>query len=162
MVYGLFRALPGDRACLPPSLSGMTSANLTPASGRQDHTSLPSASVPFVIGTSGVHRIPPHVRDDRATPLRRGGTAEINGVIWVGRKPKYFCGRGWTGRIALIRFEKFGCTRRCRSPDERSDIRENERLYPRVSVVSQFEFQLCVGGNGSYQASGSPDTRREC
>jgi hypothetical protein len=50
---GLCRALPGDRALLPPSsaeqgfvtarLGQQTSANLTPASGRQDHTILPSA-----------------------------------------------------------------------------------------------------------------------
>jgi hypothetical protein len=51
MVYGLFRALPGDRAFLPPS-PALLSANLTPASGRQDHTSSPSASAPFVIGAS--------------------------------------------------------------------------------------------------------------
>jgi hypothetical protein len=43
---GLFRALPGDRALLPPSLTD-NSANLTPASGCQDHTTSPSASVPF-------------------------------------------------------------------------------------------------------------------
>src|SRR5207248_5542665 len=44
MVYGLFRALLGDRAFLPPSLRGNRSPpNLTPASGRQDHTALPSA-----------------------------------------------------------------------------------------------------------------------
>ena len=47
---GLYRALPGDRAFCHrrPRIS----ANLTPASGRQDHTSSPSASVPFVIGAS--------------------------------------------------------------------------------------------------------------
>ncbi len=45
------RALPGDRALLPPSLAEC-SANLTPASGCQDHTPSPSASVPFVNGTS--------------------------------------------------------------------------------------------------------------
>src|SRR5437868_9662611 len=43
MVYGLFRALPGDRAFLPPSLANCFT-NLTPASGRQDHTALPSAA----------------------------------------------------------------------------------------------------------------------
>jgi hypothetical protein len=43
MVYSLFRALPGDRALLPPS-SADNSANLTPASGCQDHTTSPSAS----------------------------------------------------------------------------------------------------------------------
>ena len=44
---GLLRALPGDRAFLPPS-STDNSANLTPASGRQDHTTSPSASASFV------------------------------------------------------------------------------------------------------------------
>jgi hypothetical protein len=42
MVYGLFRALPGDRALLPPSLTSVP-ANLTPASGCQDYTTSPSA-----------------------------------------------------------------------------------------------------------------------
>src|SRR5258708_37887997 len=51
--YGLYRALPGDRAFLPPSpLRSLLLKNLTPASGRQDHTTLPSASPPFVIGAS--------------------------------------------------------------------------------------------------------------
>jgi hypothetical protein len=40
---GFLRALPGDRACLPPSLSRLHES-LTPASGRQDHTASPSAS----------------------------------------------------------------------------------------------------------------------
>ena len=40
---GFFRALPGDRALLPPS-SADHSTNLTPASGRQDHTTSPSAT----------------------------------------------------------------------------------------------------------------------
>src|ERR1700716_4274518 len=53
MVYGLFRALPGDRAFLPPSpLRSLLPKNLTPASGRQDHTTSPSAYTPFVIGAS--------------------------------------------------------------------------------------------------------------
>jgi hypothetical protein len=54
MVYGLLRALLGDRAFLPPSPCGLTMhlkpgwadtspQNLTPASGRQDHTTSPSA-----------------------------------------------------------------------------------------------------------------------
>src|SRR5450432_99525 len=67
MVYGLFRALPGDRAFLPPSPAGFT-ANLTPASGRQDHTSSPSASAPFVRERLRVHRIPPRVGDVAQRP----------------------------------------------------------------------------------------------
>ena len=67
MVYGLFRALPGDRALLPPSPARL-SADLTPASGRQDHTALPSASSALVFGTIRVHRIPPRVRDVAQRP----------------------------------------------------------------------------------------------
>ena len=37
-----------SRALLPPSLAGSSPANLTPASGCQDHTFLPSASATFV------------------------------------------------------------------------------------------------------------------
>jgi hypothetical protein len=56
--YGLCRDLPGDRALLPPSPADMflsrpgwadsNSADLTPASGRQDHTILPSAKASLV------------------------------------------------------------------------------------------------------------------
>src|SRR5258705_13782561 len=73
--YGLFRALPGDQACLTPS-PALLLADLTPASGRQNHTTSPSAAAPFVKCAARVHRIPPRVRDDRETPLwgtGRGG-----------------------------------------------------------------------------------------
>ena len=54
--YGLLRTLPGDRALLPPSSCGLTihlkpgwadasPQDLTPASGRQDHTTSPSAPI---------------------------------------------------------------------------------------------------------------------
>src|SRR5829696_7925080 len=43
-LYGLLRALPGERALLPPSLAD-DSASLTPASRRQDHTTSPYAFV---------------------------------------------------------------------------------------------------------------------
>jgi hypothetical protein len=48
---------------------GKIPANLTPASGRQDHTTSPSALVPFVSSTICVHRIPPHVDDVRNAPF---------------------------------------------------------------------------------------------
>src|SRR6266568_6924699 len=70
-----------------PGRADLPSANLTPASGRQDHTILPSAATSLV-GTlfdrsqaetcpatisrarrCRVHRIPPRVRDDHDTPL---------------------------------------------------------------------------------------------
>jgi hypothetical protein len=55
---GFLRALPGDRALLSPSPGGVTPRNLTPASGRQDHTTSPSASGALVRSAISVHRIP--------------------------------------------------------------------------------------------------------
>jgi hypothetical protein len=93
--YGLYRALPGDRAFLPPSHADQ-SAHLTPASGRQDHTFLPSAWVPFVSDTACVHRIPPRVRDDREPPLRWDETARDIPVFRGRREAEYFSDRDWT------------------------------------------------------------------
>src|SRR5271169_3343122 len=42
--------------------------NLTPASGRQDHTALPSALAPLVLRHCRVHRIPPRVDDVAQRP----------------------------------------------------------------------------------------------
>jgi hypothetical protein len=96
--YGLFRALPGDRAFLPPSsLRNLFLKNLTPASGRQDHTASPSARVALVSRNSRVHRIPPRVRDDREPPLSSGETREVKSVICPTAKAKYFCAEVWTG-----------------------------------------------------------------
>jgi hypothetical protein len=70
---------------------------LTPASGCQDHTTSPSAFVPFVNGTISVHRIPSRVRDDREAPLEWNETAIVLKVIWVKREAEYFCKWGSTG-----------------------------------------------------------------
>ena len=63
---GLCRALPGDRALLPPSPADMvlskpgwadaTPQDLTPASGRQDHTILPYAATSLVRSPVTAHR----------------------------------------------------------------------------------------------------------
>jgi hypothetical protein len=45
-------------------------ANLTPASGCQDHTTSPSAISAVRHLRFRVHRIPSRVRDDRDTPLQ--------------------------------------------------------------------------------------------
>ena len=49
--------------------SRITPQNLTPASGRQNHTTSPSASATLVSRSLRVHRIPSRVRDDRDPPL---------------------------------------------------------------------------------------------
>ena len=74
--YGLFRALPGDRACLPPSSVARSATNLAPASGRQDHTISPSArrcSSAQRIARQRIASIAScsNVRDDREPPLWR-------------------------------------------------------------------------------------------
>src|SRR6267154_2376918 len=71
MALRLITRSPWRSAFLPPSLAGLT-AILTPAPGRQDHTTSPYALAPFVIGTTSVHRDPSHVRDDHDTPLLPG------------------------------------------------------------------------------------------
>ena len=70
---GFLRNLPGDRALLSPSPAEISSADLTPASRRQDHTTSPSASAPFVKSASASTASLPYVRDDRETPLCVGG-----------------------------------------------------------------------------------------
>jgi hypothetical protein len=122
--YGLCRALPGDRALLPPSPRGyrfvtarlgqQNSANLTPASGRQDHTILPSAksvSRPRAVDRSRIPEKPPcdpvarktlprpphpvpYVRDDRETPLCVGRDAKSSRSDLGGVKTKIFLQKG--------------------------------------------------------------------
>jgi hypothetical protein len=99
---GFLRALPGDRACLPPSPSGIASANLTPASGRQDHTTSPSANRrPRLWRRLRPPHPAPYVRDDRETPLCLGRDGSDIDLIWVRRKQESFCWRGWTGKSVI-------------------------------------------------------------
>src|SRR5258707_12715559 len=85
--YGLLRALPGDQACLTPS-PALPIADLTPALGRQNHTTSPSASAAFVTRAARVHRIPPRVRDVRNAPQRDGTAGDIL-LIWVCWQAKF-------------------------------------------------------------------------
>ena len=72
--YSFLRALPGDHRFVDPVIRATRwrLANLTPASGRQNHTASPSANNALVCRAARVHRIPPRVRDDRDTPLSVG------------------------------------------------------------------------------------------
>jgi hypothetical protein len=103
---GFLRALPGDRLfchrrprtnVVPkPGRADATSANLTPASGRQDHTTSPYAATSLVRSLLIAHKSfnppcnpiarktlprPPHpmpnVRDDRETPICGPGQREF-------------------------------------------------------------------------------------
>ena len=57
--------------------------------GRQDHTSLPYALMPFAIGTASVHRDPPHDRGDHDTPLWSGRDGCYVALICGSGKQKY-------------------------------------------------------------------------
>jgi hypothetical protein len=76
MVYGLWRALPGDRAVLPPSPAEVAFHKL-------DASVEASGPRVFAVRFSAVryrhirvHRIPPRVRDDREPPLKMGRDGE--------------------------------------------------------------------------------------
>jgi hypothetical protein len=69
-------------------------ADLTPASGRQNHTTSPSAFTAFRQRRIRVHRIPSRASDDREAPLLPGGTGNILRLISVSVKAKYFSQKG--------------------------------------------------------------------
>jgi hypothetical protein len=111
---GLFRALLGDRAFLPPSPARHVSvvANLAPASGRQDHTALPSAKRIVRPRKRFAHSTPrpPQSRSAFVTiAIRPSG--ERNGLmkrlIWGKSEAECFSGKDWTTQIALILLGKF-------------------------------------------------------
>src|SRR6266702_1580602 len=77
--YDLYRALPGDRLVATVTSRALPQ-NLTPASGRQNHTTSPSASRAVRRQHIRGHRIPPRVRDVR-TPLLSGETGELIALI---------------------------------------------------------------------------------
>ena len=57
------------------------SQNLTPAPGRQDHTTSPYASATLVSCAAASTASRPNVRDDRETPLFRAGMARVVALI---------------------------------------------------------------------------------
>jgi hypothetical protein len=118
--------------CCHRHLVELPPQNLTPASRRQDHTTSPSAASALVFSAACVHRIPPRVRDDRDTPLEWGRTGRVLKVIWVRREAKYFCKWGWTAQITLIRFSKFPCARKRRSPREPTGRRQKRQAPHRI------------------------------
>ena len=79
---GFLRALPGDRAFLPPSsLRSLLLKNLISASGYQDHTTSPSAGF---------------ARSSGAIPA---STASRPTTVTIAKRP--FVGTGWIGSIAV-------------------------------------------------------------
>jgi len=88
-LYGLYRALPGNRAFLLPSPAAfVTPARLTPASGCQDHTILPSASASFV-----------RTKNSRASPKR---PSQSRLTCRDDRDAPLFIEAGWRGEYMIF------------------------------------------------------------
>jgi hypothetical protein len=88
---GLFRALPGDRAFLPPSpLRSLLIRNLMPASGHQNHTTSPSAAAPLVMRRCRVHCIPHPTSVTTRTPLVSEAGRRINKAASTKRRSEIF------------------------------------------------------------------------
>ena len=91
----------------------LPSANLTPASGRQDHTTSPSAS-------GALRRCAPSASTaSRLTsvtiakrPFVGTGRGELVEMICPTAKAEYFFDQDWTDKIRLISFRKFRFTRK--------------------------------------------------
>src|ERR1700740_102606 len=81
------------------------SADLTPASGRQDHTTSPSAFAPLVLRRQSVHRIRhPTFVTIRETPLFEGrGTGRACKDDLPDGESEIFFSRGLDGRISVDR-----------------------------------------------------------
>jgi hypothetical protein len=81
---------------------------LTPASGRQDHTTSPSAFALFVysVKASTASRLTSVTIAKR--PSVWDGTAKDIVLIWVKLEQEYFFGSDWTAGIRLIQFDKSG------------------------------------------------------
>ena len=77
MVVRLMSCSPRRTGLVVTVVSGIASTNLTPASGRQDHTILPYASAPFVKGTSASTASHPASVTIAKRPSYRDGTKSI-------------------------------------------------------------------------------------
>jgi hypothetical protein len=90
---------------------GFLLENLTPASGRQDHTTSPSASLSLVLRHYRVHRIPYPTFVTTRTPLSRGQDRTALFLFLPNREAEYFCKGDWTTQISLNRLDKSPFTR---------------------------------------------------
>jgi hypothetical protein len=98
---GFLRALPGDRALLPPSpRNAKHCRELTTASGCQDDTTSPSASRRLVFAPHCVHRIPrpTFVTTAKRPSLRSAGRPRLVALICPTSQGDFFDGdAGQTG-----------------------------------------------------------------
>src|ERR1700676_4043277 len=114
MVLRLISCSPRRSGFFVTVAGGVLTADLTPASRRQDHTTLPSASAPIVHRRIRVHRIPLRVRDVAQRPSvgRDGGgyRSDLGQAASekFGKTEKFYKG-DWTRQIRSIPLDELGC-----------------------------------------------------
>jgi hypothetical protein len=103
MVLTAYIALPGDRAFLPPSPSGIAPQGLISASGYQDHTTSPYAAAlssgPMIIKPDATTSIASRAQRVVTIAIRPSGgpeTARVLKLICPTAKAENFCERDWT------------------------------------------------------------------
>jgi len=139
--HSLYRALPGDRAFLPPSPSGIAPQGLISASGYQDHTTSPYAAAL----SSGLISIEPDAAASIASRAQRvvtiairpsagHETARVLKLICPTAKAENFCEKGWT-LLEVRQNAEVICPSgkiSTRSPHERSDMRVEKKITSRI------------------------------
>ena len=143
---GFLRNLPGDRALLSPSPAEISSADLTPASRRQDHTTSPSASALFVKSASASIASLPYVRDDRETPLCVGGDGEGCRSDLGQKEMKIFLRTGLDARMTTTPDGQISTRRRCDGQHNNFLTGAPRRISQRVSLSAFRAADLCVAG----------------
>jgi len=109
---GVLRALPGNRAFLLPSSARSSLADLTPASGCQDHTTSPCARAPFVrtkIRAQRLASIAARLTSGDDWPKRPSSSRRDAGIMHIILKngSRIFLRQGLDGRISLEMLRKF-------------------------------------------------------
>ena len=144
--YGFLRALPGDRLSCHPRLRKLPFANLTPAPGRQDHTTSPSAnshrpSSEVLASTASRSAF----RDVARRPSQGAGRRDRELICDFG-KPEYFCKRGLTegaeNRPGDLQVAGFTCAI---APDP-----PQRRTRPEISVKTAGRF-FCLRRPGGLE-----------
>ena len=166
-VNSLYRALPGDRAFLPPSPRGTPQQGLISASGYQDHTTSPYAAAlssgPIIIKPDAAASIASRAQRVVTIAIRPSVGHETAGVLKLicpTAKAENFCEGGWT-LLEVRQNAEVICpsgTIGTRSPHERSDMRV-EKNKSRISLHSSGLYSLNMCSNAMGFASAQPILR---
>ena len=171
MALRLIRDRPGDRlSCHHHQQKLSLPHDLTPAPGRQAHTTSPYAAAALVSRDLGVHRIPPHVRDDRDRPSFCRETGGVKLLIWPTREAKYFSAEGWTDFRVIcpsccfvaVRHEVSACTGSDTVPGEPNVCSKIRPSIGLVATAASGPRSRCVpmGGTVAYFVSANGPKKR--